>query len=90
MNKKMSWFYREYCDSNATELYQVYGKCSQAKRKSYEDIKRRARELGAVEPVRILSHNTYNYTCGYIYPHPKTGVLTFRVETSVNTYECDL
>lgn len=90
MNKKMEWFYAEYLASKATELHQVYGRYSEDKRQSFEDIKAQAAKLNAIEPVRILSHNTYNYTCAYIYPHPEYGYLIFRVETACHTYEADL
>lgn len=90
MNKKMEWFYTEYQCSKATELYHVYGRYSEAKRRSFENIKAQAAKLDAIEPVRILSNNTYSYTCAYIYPHPEYGHLIFRVETSCHTYEADL
>lgn len=88
MNKQMRWFYQEYKCSKATELWEVYKtSVSSAKLKSYEAIKKEAKELNAIEDVRILSHNSFNYTCGYIYPHPETGELVFRVETNRHTYE---
>lgn len=90
MKAKMEWFYTEYKMSTATELHEVYGRWSWKKEKSFRKIKERAWELKRIEPVRILSHNTYNYTCAYIYPHPETGQLVFRVETSCHTYEEDL
>ena len=88
MNKQMRWFYTEYLRSSATELWQVYKtSVSSAKLKSYEAIKAEAKRLNAIEDVRILSHNSHTYTCGYIYPHPETGELVFRVETRDHTYE---
>lgn len=90
MNKKMKWFYAEYQRSTATELRDVYGRWSDKKEQSFRRIKERSAELKRIEPVRILSANTYNYTCAYIYPHPENGNLIFRVETSCHTYEADL
>ena len=84
--KKMEHWYQQYCTSNATELYHVYGQICERNRTSYERIKARAKELHAVGDVRILTHSCHHYTCGYVYPNPETGELMFRVETRENTY----
>lgn len=89
MNKRMKHFWWEYCNSNATELSQVYKTCSKDKKDAYMSCKRAMIALDG-EDFRILSANTYSFTVGFKYPHPETGVLMFKVYTSRNHYECEL
>jgi len=35
----------------------------------------------------VISHNTFGFTCGYVYPDSLTGALVLRIDTPNNTYE---
>lgn len=34
----------------------------------------------------VLSHNTFSFTCAYVFPHPETGELILCIETPSNTW----
>lgn len=74
----MAWMYR-YVNSRDYELWDVYGSCSYAKRRSYEAIKQRMLSEGGHD-LRILSHNAMMYTCAYVLDNDLI------IETHRNTY----
>ena len=72
-------------------LYECYGRCSKAKRDSWEQIVRDCKELNG-ENLHITGAGSHQYSCMYAYPviNEETGEITdtvLRKETSCNTYE---
>ena len=89
MNKKISGFYNSYLNSAATELSDVYKSWNSDKAKAYKKCREEfVRNKG--EYFRIVSANTYQFTCGYRYPDPETGVLRFRYHTANNVYDVEI
>lgn len=71
-------------------LYEVYGKCSSAKRSSWEAIARSCQNLNG-ENLHITGAGSHFYSCIYAYPlEAETGEIismVIRKETASNTYE---
>ena len=91
-NKYMTCAMAEYKKSNARDLYQVYDSPSRAKQRALEHCKETAFMLGGYDAMfsgRIISHNTFQFTYGFVFPDPETGVVKFCVLTRDNTYMCD-
>lgn len=75
-------------------LYEVYGRCSSAKQRAWEDIKRQCAELDG-ENLHITGAGSHFFSCIYAYPiiDAETGEITdmvIRKETASNTYELKL
>lgn len=57
--------YEKFCNSSDVDLYDVYGRCSQAKRNAYEYCRARERELNSYNGViasYCIMHFTYAFT----------------------------
>lgn len=54
-----------YGKSTAAELWQVYDRCSDAKREAFDRIRRRVYN-DDFRDLRIISHNSFSYSVGYI------------------------
>lgn len=67
-------------------LEDCYKSYSHDKARSYYNIKLECEELDGYD-FTILSANTWQYSCGYVYPDKETGALILRVETASHTYE---
>lgn len=65
------------------DCYKTY---SLAKYTSYNDILRECQSKGGYD-FTILTANTWEYTCGYVYANADTGELILRVHTACNIYE---
>lgn len=82
-DKMVSW-YKQWKLSTKTELYQAYGRCSEAKWQSWYAIKEQMKNNNGTQ-LRILGYNSDKYTCAYWWSDDKNNY--FRVETSQNTYD---
>lgn len=78
--KKASQFIREYENSCIYSVRDFYKTCSSAKISAENRIKNAMLENGG-NGYRILSGNSFNFTCGY----KINNILV--IETVVNTYE---
>ena len=65
MNKRDLRFLKEYRDSNNYSIYDCYAKPSENKVIAYEETRNYMESIGG-HGYRILSYNTFSFTCGYI------------------------
>lgn len=78
-------FVQAYAGSNNISLYDVYNKPSQYKLNAENEcIMQMQHENGW--NYRILSYNTFAFTCGWLIEDAETGELMLRVETPENSY----
>lgn len=63
---------REYRMTDDTELYYVYGSFSRAKVNAWENCKKVCREYEG-KGLRILSHNPWQFTAGFLFTDKETG-----------------
>ena len=71
--------------SEADQLYKVYGKYSANKAKAFEYCKELMYKMDG-ERLRIISHNTFIFTAGFRFIDKETGVIRFMFITpSYNT-----
>lgn len=84
---KMQSSYKQWQNSTATELWQVYGNYSIYKAQAYCRIKEYMQKVDGYG-LRILGHNSMQFTCAYI--ATIDGVKKFIVETAKNTYAINL
>ena len=72
----MIYHYKQWKMSNDTELYHVYGRFSKAKIHAMDRCKALMYNYNGRD-MRILSHSDQQFTVGFEFPHPETGVLCF-------------
>lgn len=89
MKKNLSAQYAQYKRATATTLRDVYTSWSAAKERAYDWCLEKMRRQDG-ENFRIISANTFQFTCGREYPDPETGVLMFDMETASNSYEWEV
>lgn len=78
-------FIEAYVGSNNIWLYDVYSNPSQYKINAENKcVERMRRENGW--NYRIISYNTFAFTCGWLIEDDETGVVMLRVETPENSY----
>lgn len=73
-----------YDAATAEELRDVYGRCSIEKARAFAACKDAMRSLNGWG-MRILSHNTYSFTVGWLYKDAD-GATRLAVETMSNSY----
>ena len=83
--KKAQGLIERFYNSEIDTLEQCYVSCSTAKRKAYYDCLRKYVNMGGWR-FRIISFNSQNFTCGWLYEDAETGVIMLNVETYRNTY----
>ena len=74
-----------YAMSCIDSLYACYSKPSKAKIAAHGEYWEKMHQEHGYD-FRIISHNTYAYTCGWLMEDPETGVIMLRVETPENSY----
>lgn len=84
---KMQNYYKQWQNSDATELWQVYGNYSIYKSRAYYLIREYMQKNNGYG-LRILGHNCSQFTCAYIATIDNEQ--KFIVETAQNTYEINL
>ncbi len=78
-------FINAYRMSPYTSLAEVYTNPSQAKLNAEERCMLDMYDDYGYD-FRIISYNTFTFTCGWRITHPETGVVMLRVETANNSY----
>lgn len=78
-------FFEAYVSSNSISICDVYSRPSQNKLVA-ENRCLTKKELEGGWNYRILSYNTFAFTCGWLVVDPATGELMLRVETACNSY----
>lgn len=71
-----------------TELWDVYGTVSQAKRNAMEQCKAWCAETNGYD-FHICGHSCHQFTVAWNYMNPETGEVMTRIETAQNTYIVD-
>lgn len=93
MTKKNEGLLDNYQRAWATELWDVYGSCSYAKREAFNDCKRHERAFNGYDG-RICTWNSQTFTYAFRYEgiDPKTDELHeyLRYYTAWNTYEFEI
>ena len=83
-NRRAFWFWKDYERSTETTVLQSYRTRPSEEKQGIEmSIRLRMVEQNG-HGYRILSHNTFAFSCGYLIPTEYGEVL--RVETKANTY----
>lgn len=72
----MLYHYKQWKNSTAQHLWDVYGKFSNNKARAFARCEELMFKMGG-RRIRILSHNSFSFTVGFEFPHPETGVLCF-------------
>lgn len=78
-------FVNAYSMSCIDSLYAIYAKPSKAKISAHGDCWEQMHKEHGYD-FRILSYNTFAFTCGWVMEAPETGVIMLRVETPENSY----
>lgn len=78
-------FVNAYAWSCKASLFDCYDKPSQAKVEAENECMNKMYAEHGYD-FRILSYNTFAFTCGWVMEDPETGVIMLRVETPENSY----
>lgn len=78
-------FANAYATSDIYNLFGVYSNPSDYKLIAENDCRERMRRENGRD-FRIISYNTFVFTCGWLIEDPETGVVMLRVETPENSY----
>lgn len=89
MTKLQRGFLESHNRSTATELADVYGRPSMAKREAFANCVRLFNIMNGTA-FRILSANTFQFTVAWFYVDPDTGAARMHVETAKNTYDFEI
>ncbi len=66
--------------ATATQLSDVYERCSAAKHMAFRECERLMQEYGG-EGLKILSHNTFVFTAAFLFEDRDTGVANIMLIT---------
>lgn len=90
--RRLLYMWRRYNGLNAEQstLYAIYKKPSNAKWYAWMNIKHEASHIVGndrdVRPVKVLTHNTMQFTCGYVY-YSSNAEEMFVFHTPTKRYE---
>lgn len=79
-------FVRRWNASEDVELQDVYGRCSDAKRRAYDYCRNLFECTTSGNRFRIISHNSQTFTCAWGGVDDETGEIGVFVETAYNSY----
>ena len=85
MTKKNAAFKYAYDHSLYSSVNYAYDRPSDAKISAEKWCREKMHKMMGFG-FRIMSFNTFNFTCGWLVENPETGVLELCVETSRNSY----
>lgn len=88
MNKKFEALKHAYENARYDSVFRAYGRPSDAKINAESWCIHKMKNMNGWD-YRILSYNTFNFTCGWLVENPETGVLQLCVETARNSYRFD-
>ena len=74
--RELKYAYRRWQNSSDTELYHVYDSFSQAKANAFEYCRRLEAEFHGTG-LRIVGHNSMQFTAGFTGVDPETGEVMF-------------
>lgn len=77
--------YQRYNHSADTQLEDVYGRYSDKKARAYAYCRNLMSKYDGYD-FRIISYNTYMFTCGFKFRDPATDELTFAYITPTYNY----
>ena len=83
MNKKQTRIFDDYNRSKWSSIYEAYNRPSEAKFDAERMILQEMYFYNGFG-YRILSKNTYNFSCAYLYDNKKDGKRHIVYHTSVN------
>lgn len=75
--------YRTYLNSDATELWDVYGSFSTNKARAFNSCKELCKSLDG-ENLKIISHNCHIFTAGFTFFNNETGAQSFAFITPLH------
>lgn len=81
--------YNEYNYSHAYDLFDVYESCSRNKFRAMEYCKDLCNKMNGYG-LKILSHNSHQFTVGFEFPHPTNGNTCFAYITKAYNRYCEL
>ena len=82
---KLDDVYQRYNYSADTQLNDVYGRYSDKKARAYAYCRNLMRKYDGYD-FRIISYNTFLFTCGFKFRDPATDELTFAYITPTYNY----
>lgn len=80
---------KDYERSTAYDLSDVYGRYSQSKANAFRYCEDLYRAVGGIEGIRILSHNTFTFSVGFLFTDKENGHLRFAYITADYDRVCD-
>ena len=80
IKKNLESEYHRYCMSNATELWDVYGRCSDKKRSAFERCKEDCESMHGHD-LRIVGHNCDKFSVGWCFEEDGTEMFLFRTKS---------
>jgi len=87
-NKTAKAVIDRYNNSIDRSLWQVYGSCSPYKVQAFDDCEQLMYKLDGFD-LRIIAHNCMQFSCGFLFVDPNTGVVRFCYCTRDYTRFCD-
>lgn len=82
---KLDDVYQRYTYSDDTQLMDVYGRYSDKKARAYAYCRNLMLKYDGYD-FRIISYNTFMFTCGFMFRDPATDELTFAYITPTYNY----
>jgi hypothetical protein len=79
----------DYEQSTAYELSDVYGRYSHRKANAFKYCEDLYKAVGGIEGIRILSHNTFTFSVGFLFTDKENGHIRFAYITADYNRACD-
>ena len=79
-NKRAKQITEQYERATATRLSDVYGRCSEAKKRAFNYCNRLMQEYNGND-MKILSHNTFVFTAAFLFEDCETGAANIMLIT---------
>lgn len=86
MNKKQTGIYKQWLRSQKSNLYDCYKRPSEYKLNAEHSIVQSCLKLHG-ERFRILSHNTYTFTCAFSYENNGKTFLVYHTPYHTDAFE---
>ena len=79
-NKRAKQITEQYERATATRLSDVYGRCSEAKKRAFNYCNMLMQEYNGND-MKILSHNTFVFTAAFLFEDRETGAANIMLIT---------
>ena len=86
--QQIEWNYLKYINSTAETIEQAYRKPSKEKKQAFTDIWYMCRQMHGFG-LKVISHTSQFFTCGFQYVHPENGNVVFRYITKGKVRDMD-